>query len=78
MRSETQTVMRIYATKPPTITNGNAIFNGNTHTTYVLEVPKGYTTTYPSAVSWLYLTSSKVMSKINVENALIGPDGRDP
>lgn len=46
--------VRIYATKPPTITNGNAIFNGNTHTTCVLEVPKGYTTTYYNTSGWAF------------------------
>lgn len=46
--------VRIYATKPPTITNGSAIFNGDVHTTCVLEVPKGYTTTYYNATGWAF------------------------
>ncbi len=46
--------VRIYATKPPTITNGSAIFNGDVRTTCVLEVPKSYTTTYYNATGWAF------------------------
>ena len=48
--------VRIYATQPPTITNGNAIFNGNTHTTCVLEVPKGRSSVYYNSTGWAFST----------------------
>lgn len=52
--------VRIYATNPPTITNGSAIFNGNVHTTCVLEVPKGYTTTYYNATGWAFSNITEI------------------
>ena len=52
--------VRIYATQPPTITNGNAIFNGNTHTTCVLEVPKGRSSVYYNSTGWAFSTIREI------------------
>ena len=52
--------VRIYASQPPTITNGNAIFNGNTHTTCVLEVPKGRSSVYYNSTGWAFSTIREI------------------
>lgn len=52
--------VRIYATQPPTITNGNAIFNGSTHTTCVLEVPKGRSSVYYNSTGWAFSTIREI------------------
>lgn len=52
--------VRIYATQPPTITNGNAIFNGSTHTTCVLEVPKGRGSVYYNSTGWAFSTIREI------------------
>ncbi len=53
--------VRIYATKPPTITNGNAIFNGNILSDCILEVPRGCGSTYYNSTGWnfYYITEIK-------------------